>query len=79
MHKIRPDMDIGANLRKLRKNRGLTQEQIVTKLQLMGIDTSRSIYSRYEINQLNIRVSELVALKEILGCGYEAFFEGLEA
>jgi len=78
MHKIRPDMDIGGNIRKLRKNCELTQDEVVTKLQLMGIETSRSVYSRYEINLLNIRVSEIVALKQILNCRYSDFFEGLE-
>ena len=78
MHKIRPDMDLGENIRKLRKEQGLTQENVVAKLQLLGFDISRSVYSRYEINRLNIRVSELVALKKILNCKYDDFFEGLE-
>ena len=78
MHKLRPDMDIGENIRKLRKSRGLTQDQVVAKLQLMGLEISRSVYSRYEINRLNIRVSELVALKQILSCEYGDFFAGLD-
>ena len=78
MPKLRPNMDIGGNIRKLRKSRGLTQEQMVAKMQLLGVEISRSIYSRYEINRLNICVSELVAIKEILNCDYSDFFEGLE-
>jgi len=77
MDKLRPDLDIGGNLRKLRKNRGLTQEQMVAKLQLAGCDITRSVYSRYEINRLNIRVSELVVMRQILQCEYSEFFDGL--
>ena len=78
MHKLRPDMDIGGNIRNLRKKQGLTQDQVVAKLQLLGIEVSRSVYSRYEINRLNIKVSELVALKKIFNCQYDDFFVGLE-
>jgi len=79
MCKLRPDLNIGANLRKLRKNRGLTQEQMVARLQIMEVDVSCSIYSRHEHNRLNICVSEPVAMRRILGCRYEDFFEGLES
>ena len=77
MNKLRPDMDLGGNLRKLRKSRGYTQEQMVAKMQLLGCDITRSVYSRYEINRLNIRVSELIAMKQILQCEYNDFFDGL--
>lgn len=76
--KIRPDLDIGGNLRKLRNANRLTQEQVAARLQVMGLDVSRSIYSRFESGVLNIKVSELIALKSIFKCNYEAFFEGLE-
>jgi len=72
------DLNMGSNIRKLRKKTGLTQEQVVAKLQLLDIDISRSIYSRYEINRLNIRISEIVALRKIFKCEYADFFEGLE-
>ena len=71
-------MGIGKNIRKLRKQSGLTQEQTVAKLQLMGLDIIRSVYSRYEIDRLNIRISELVALKLIFNCEYNDFFAGME-
>ena len=78
MYKLRPDMGIGKNLRHLRKKSGLTQEQTVAKLQIMGFDITRSVYSRYEIDRLNIRISELVALKLIFNCEYSDFFAGME-
>lgn len=41
MQKIRPDMDIGHNIQCLRHKANMTQEQVVARLQLMGIEISR--------------------------------------
>ena len=78
MQKIRSDIGLGANIRVLRKAAHLTQEQVVARLQLEGLDVTRSIYSQIECGTYNIRVSELIALKKIFGADYNAFFEGLE-
>lgn len=77
MQKLRPDMDIGHNIQALRKKAGLTQDQTVAKLQLMGLEISKSTYAKIETNRMNIRVSELVALKEIFGAQFNDFFDGL--
>lgn len=68
---------MGANLRALRKKKGLTQEAVTAKLQLLDFDISRSIYSRYETGELNIKISHLIFLKEIFSCRYEDFFKDL--
>jgi len=78
MQKVRNNPSFGANLRSLRKAAGLTQEQVVIKLQLLGHDISRSIYSQFECGIYNIRIEELVALKTILGVTYEDFFRPFE-
>ena len=77
MQKLRPDMDIGHNIQRLRKKAGLTQDQTVAKLQLMGLEISKSTYAKLETNRMNIRVSELVALSQIFGAQFNDFFEGL--
>ncbi len=77
MSKLRQDLTIGENLRKLRICAKLTQEQVIAKLQLKGSNTTRSIYSRYETGELNIKISDLVMLKKIYNCTYDDFFEGL--
>ena len=77
MQKLRPDMDIGHNIQKLRKKAELTQDQTVAKLQLMGLEISKSTYAKIETNRMNIRVSELVALSKIFGAQFNDFFEGL--
>jgi len=78
MNKIRQDINIGNNLRVLRKNNGLTQEIVAAKMQLLGCDINRSVYSRYETGELNIRVSDFIALKKIFNCQYDDFFDGLD-
>ena len=74
MQKLRPDLDIGKNIQALRRKCGYTQEQVLAKMQLAGIPISKSSYAKIETNRLNIKVSELVALKNILKCGYDDFF-----
>ncbi len=69
-------MDIGHNIQALRKAAWLTQDQTVAKLQLMGSEIAKSTYAKIETNRMNIRVSELVALREIFGVEYDAFFAG---
>jgi len=70
-------MDIGHNIQRLRKKAGLTQDQTVAKLQLMGLEISKSTYAKLETNRMNIRVSELVALSRIFNAQFNDFFEGL--
>ena len=77
MQKIRPALDIGRNIQRLRKAAGLTQDQTVAKLQLMGLNISKSTYAKLETNRMNIKVSELVAMKEIFRAEYQDFFAGL--
>lgn len=79
MQKLRPDMDIGKNLRRLRKRKGYTQSKVVRDMQLMGCSISIMTYSKMERNDYNIRISELVALKLIFELdSFDEFFVGLE-
>lgn len=78
MQKVRPDLDIGGNIRNMRKAHGMTQDDVVAQMQLRGIAISRGTYAKLETNLMNIKVSELVVLKDIFGCSYEDFFAGLE-
>ena len=78
MQKLRPDMDIGHNIQTLRKAAQLTQDQVVAKMQLMGLEISKSTYAKIETNRMNIRISELAALKNIFGVEFNDFFVGLE-
>lgn len=75
--KIKQDISLGYNIRNLRKRSRLTQEQVVARLQLQGLEISRSSYSQIECGTYNIRVSELIALAELFQVDYNEFFKGL--
>ena len=66
---------IGNNVRNLRLKRGLKNKDIVTQLQLQGIDISTGTYSKIETGLNNPSVDLLIALTEILSCDYNAFFQ----
>lgn len=77
MQKIRPDMDIGKNIQRLRNDSKMTQDQVVAKMNVMGLNISKSTYAKLETNRMNIRVSELVSLKIIFNAEFNDFFEDL--
>ena len=76
--KLKRDMRMGDNLRRLRLDHGYSQEKLCAELQRFGCDIGRSAYSQYDGGELNIRISVLVALKKLYGCSYDEFFEGLD-
>ncbi len=76
--KIRRDRNMGANLRRLRVDKGISQEKLCAELQQRGCDISRSTYSKYEVGELNIRASVIIELRKIYDCAYDEFFEGLD-
>lgn len=76
--KIRRDLNLGDNLRRLRGISGLSQEKLCAELQRNGCDIGRTTYAKYEAGELNVRASVIVALRKIYNCSYEEFFAGLE-
>ena len=76
--KIRRDLNLGTNLRRLRDDLGISQEKLCVELQRMGCDIGRTTYAKYESGELNIRASVIIELKKIYNCSYDDFFEGLD-
>lgn len=76
--KLRRDLNMGENLKKLRVSAGYSQEQLCGELQRRGCDIARSAYAKYEAGQLNIRISILMELRKIYHCSYDDFFAGLD-
>ena len=72
--RIKSDKTIGENIRRVRNERNLTQEQLVAKLQLIKCDMSRGTLAKIEAGIRHISVEELNAIKNILGMSYEGFF-----
>lgn len=55
IQKIRMDMSIGSNIQKRRYQCKLKQDQVIAKMNLMGIPISKSSYAKIETNRMNIK------------------------
>lgn len=75
--KLKQDISIGENLRKLRRTAGLSQEEVAAQLQVMDLPVSREIISQMELGKYSIRISVLLALRELYHANIEDFFDGL--
>ena len=76
--KLHQDLYLGAVLRRMRHNRNETQGQVVIQLRLRGYPVTKRSYSYIENGRRSLRVSELIALKQIFRVSYEDFFLELE-
>lgn len=76
--KIRRDLNMGDNLRRLRDAHKISQEKLCAELQRRGCDIGRTTYAKYEAGELNIRASVLVQLRKIYDCSYDEFFMNLD-
>ena len=50
--KIRRDRNMGSNLRRLRLERGISQEKLCAERQRRGCDIGRTTYAKYESGEL---------------------------
>jgi len=65
---------IGNNIRKLRENRKITQEELAAKLQISGCDITRSAVAKIEVGQRHLYADEIMLIKEILQVNYDDIF-----
>ncbi len=77
MAKVLGTEQLGRNIRRIRLECGLTQEQTVAKLQVLGSPLSRSTFSLIEMGRGNIFVSDLVALQMVFQVDYKEFFRDI--
>ena len=70
---------IGANIRILRECRGITQEGLATRLQLSGLDITRSAIAKIEVGQRHIYPDEMMAIKNALSVTYEEIYENVKS
>lgn len=74
--KIKQDsIFIGANIRRIRKQKKLKQVETVRELQLLGIDMTRESFVKIERGIQHIYASQLKAIKEVLDTSYEELFK----
>lgn len=64
----------GNNIRKIRKSKNLTQEQLSAKLQVSGCDITRSALAKIEVGQRHLYPDEIKLIKEILNVSYDDLF-----
>ncbi len=66
---------VGQNIRRLREERHLTQEQLSAKLQTRGCDITRSALAKIEVGQRHLYPDEVFQLKKILNVPYDEIFK----
>lgn len=68
------DRLLGQNIRRLRIERKLTQEQLAAKFQLYGCDITRSAIAKIEGGFRHIYPDEMKLMKEILKVSFDEIF-----
>lgn len=66
---------VGQNIRRLREERHLTQEQLSARLQTRGCDITRSALAKIEVGQRHLYPDEVCQLKKILSVPYDEIFK----
>lgn len=76
--KIKQDIQIGINIRKIRKKRQLGQTDLVRLLQIEGCDMTRECLVKIERCVQHIQASQLQAIKKVLDTTYDVLIDGIE-
>ena len=69
--KIKQDIAIGANIRRIRKGKKIKQVELVRLLQLEGVEMSRETLVKIERGKQHIRATQLRAIRDALGTTYD--------
>lgn len=69
---------VGDNIRKYRELKGISQRELVKRLNLMGVNLYNSDISRIESHALYIRDFEQKAICKVLGITFEELFENTD-
>lgn len=65
---------IGYNVRRLRKEQNLTQEELTAKLQTLGLDIDRPMLTRIELKQREVYDYEALRIADALNISIEELF-----
>ena len=77
---LKQDISIGQNLKAIRKRVGLSQREVAAQLEVLGIPMTEEIFSKIEQGRYSIRISVLLALKQIYKLNsFDPFFEKLNS
>ena len=70
--KIKQDIWIGDNIRKIRKQQKIGQTELVRLLQLEGVEMTRETLVKIERGNQHIRASQLRGIRDALHTSYDA-------
>lgn len=70
--KIKQDIWIGDNIRKIRKQQKIGQTELVRLLQLEGVEMTRETLVKIERGTQHIRASQLRGIRDALHTTYDA-------
>lgn len=73
--KIKQDISIGANIRKIRAQQKIGQTELVRLLQLEGVEMTRETLVKIERGTHHIRASQLRGIRDALHTTYDALLE----
>ena len=76
--KIKQDLYIGQNIRRIRKARKIGQTDLVRMLQIDGVDMTRECLVKIERCTQHIQASQLQAIRKALNTTYDALIDGTE-
>lgn len=69
--KIKQDIHIGANIRRIREERGVGQTDLMRLLQLEGIDITREALVKIERGKQHIQATQLRGIRDALHTTYD--------
>ena len=70
--KIKQDIHIGANIRKIREEQHIGQTELVRLLQLEGVEMTRETLVKIERGTQHIKASQLQGIRDVLHTTYDA-------
>ena len=76
--KIKQDLRIGENIRRIRKSQNLGQTDLVRMLQIDGCDMTRECLVKIERCTQHIQATQLQAIRKALNTTYDALIDGTE-
>lgn len=68
------EKQIGSNIRLIRENKKIIQDELATKLQIAGCDITRSAIAKIEVGQRHIYSDEIVLIKKFYTQNSKTYF-----
>lgn len=74
--KVKQDIFIGGNIRKIRESEKVGQTELVRRLQLEGVSMTRETQVKIERGTQHIRATQLRGIRDALHTTYDALLAG---